>query len=336
MHIVYSERHRIHATERTIPEVPDRIERILAAVTDAGIGPVVPPQDFGMEPIAAVHVGGLLEHLRTGYELSRTGPRDTAPYLPHTFAVRGRRDGLADLPAAFGAWSFDTSAPLFAGTWDASLVAAQCALTAAELVRKSGQPAYALVRPPGHHAGADFYGGFCYLNHAAIAARYLQKKAKGRVAVLDIDYHHGNGTQEIFYSDPTVFFASLHADPAVDYPFYWGAEDERGEGPGVGFNCNVPLPHGTKDADYLAALEPVLDRIRQFEPKFLVLSAGFDLMAGDPVPRGGGFRITMTGLQRIAAAIAALRIPTVIVQEGGYNLDKLGDYAKTLLHEFAN
>jgi acetoin utilization deacetylase AcuC-like enzyme len=342
MFVVYADRHRLHPTDRPIPgygrdypEVPDRADRIRFAVEAAGLGPLSPPSDFGMGPIEAVHSPGLLDHLRNAYAASRGDADGEAPYIPHTFAVRGRRPTADGHPGAFGAWAFDTGCPIFEGTWEVSYQATQAALTAADHVRTAGGAAYALVRPPGHHAGPDFHGGFCYSNHAAVAARYLQQLSGGRVAVLDIDYHHGNGTQEVFYADPAVLYASLHADPAAEYPFYWGFADERGEGDAVGANLNVPLPFGTDDGAYLAALDGVLAAVREFAPKYLVLSAGFDLMVGDPVPRGGGFRITMDGLRQIAERIAALGLPTAVVQEGGYNLERLGKYAVTLLRAFA-
>lgn len=342
MKIVYADRHALHPTDRPLPgygrpmpEVPERVERIRFALTAAGFPAPVSPTDFGLGPVEAVHSAGLLTHLRCGFATSRSGPDDADPYIPHTFAVRGRRPTPTEFPAAFGAWAFDTGCPLFEGTWEASLSATNAALTAAEHVRVTGGPAYALSRPPGHHAGPAFHGGFCYTNHVAVAARYLQQQDRAKVAVLDIDYHHGNGTQEAFWADPDVLFCSLHADPREDYPFYWGAAGERGEGPGEGFTHNVPLPHGTDDAGYLRAMDGVLQRIADFGPSYLVLSAGFDLMAGDPVPRNGGFRITPTGLRQIGGQIAGLRLPTVIVQEGGYNLARLGEYAVALLRCFA-
>jgi acetoin utilization deacetylase AcuC-like enzyme len=333
--VVYSDAHRLHPTARRVPgygrpfpEVPDRVDRIRDAVTAAG-HPLVPPADHGLAPIEAVHDARLTDHLRTAFARSRANTAADEPFIPDTFAVRGRPLSSA-LPAAAGALAFDVSCPIFATTWEASYAATQCAVTAAELVRGGRRAAYALVRPPGHHAGPGFHGGFCYTNHAAAAARHLQRTTGGRVAVLDIDYHHGNGTQEVFLDDPEVFVASLHADPRYDYPYYWGYADERG----VGTNRNVPLPAGTGDADYHDALRPLLDELAAFGPRFLVLSAGFDLMHGDPVPRDGGFRITPDGLRRIAESVAALGLPTVIVQEGGYDLPRLGGYGATLLAAF--
>jgi acetoin utilization deacetylase AcuC-like enzyme len=317
---------------RGYPEVPARLDRIRAAV-EAAFGPAAPPTDFGIGPIEAVHDAGLLAHLRTGFDASRNDVPGDDPYIPHTFAVRGRRPNVTDGPGAFGAWAFDTGCPIFRRTWDAVYQSTQAALTAADHVRTGGRAAYAMIRPPGHHAGPDFHGGFCYLNHAAVAARFLHQSTGSRVAVLDVDYHHGNGTQEVFYRDPDVLFVSLHADPRFDYPFYWGAADERGEGPGEGANVNIPLPPGTGDREYLTALGTALTEVERFAPRFLVLSAGFDLMAGDPVPRVG-FRITVDGLRQIGEQVAGFGLPTVIVQEGGYNLGMLGEYAVTLLRPF--
>ncbi len=338
MFVAYSDRHRLHPTGRRIPgygrsypETPDRAELIRFAVEAAGLGPCAPPTDFGMGPIEAVHSARLLDHLRTAFEATRGDADGNDPYIPHTFAVRGRRPHADAAPGTFGTLAFDTGCPIFKGTWEASYWATQAALTAAEHIRTAGGTAYALVRPPGHHAGPDFHGGFCYTNHAAVAARHLQRSSGGRVAVLDIDYHHGNGTQEVFYSDPSVFFCSLHADPRTDYPFYWGFTDERGDGAAEGTNLNVPLPPQTDDAAYLKALDGALAAVRKFKPKYLVLCAGFDLMEGDPVPRNGGFRITADGLRRIGERVARLELPTLIVQEGGYNLERLGEYAVTLL-----
>src|SRR5579885_1751775 len=274
MFVAYTDRHRLHPTAERIPgygrgypEVPDRAELIRFAIEAANLGRCVPPTDFGMAPIEAVHGPQLLEHLRTAFAASRDHTPAGEPYIPDTFPVRARRPNAEHPPAAAGGLAFDISCPIFKGTWEASYWATQTALTAAEHVRSNGGAAYALVRPPGHHAGPDFHGGFCYTNHAAAAARHLQRSSGGRVAILDIDYHHGNGTQEIFYADPAVLFASLHANPQADYPFYWGFADERGEGKGEGTNLNVPLPHGTDDAAYLDALDGALAAVRDFRPE---------------------------------------------------------------------
>jgi acetoin utilization deacetylase AcuC-like enzyme len=201
------------------------------------------------------------------------------------------------------------------------VAAADVALTAADLVADGAPAAYALCRPPGHHAGPGYYGGFCLLNNAAIAARALARR--GRVAVVDVDFHHGNGTQDIFWEDPEVLYVSLHGDPAGHYPFFTGAADEAGGGPGAGTTRNLPLP----DA-YTEALDEALALVAAFDPATLVVSAGFDTYAGDPI---GAFAVTTEGFGRIGAALAGVDRPTLVVQEGGYALEALGANAVALL-----
>lgn len=343
MQIVYSKQHLRHATVREMPgcltphyEVPARAEAILTAVTNAKVGEVIKPQDFGMGPIQAVHAQELIEYLRSAHQASRKFFPGQNPAIADTYLGRGWRNKPSQLPGRIGYFSFDTSCPILEGTWDAAYWSAQCALTSAEIVRRGAKMSYALCRPPGHHAAQDLYGGFCYLNNAAIAARALQQGTHARIAILDIDYHHGNGTQEIFYSDPCVSYCSVHADPNLDYPFFWGAPIETGEGSGTGHNHNWPLPHGATEEQFLAALDQALKAIVLFAPAYLVLSAGFDFMQGDPVPLGGGFRIGRSGLLAAARRIASLRIPTVIVQEGGYDVETIGGHVVAFLQEFAN
>lgn len=336
MHTFFSEHHALHATAGLIvdgqpfetDEVPARAETLEAAVRAAGLGPVTAPKDFGLEPILEVHDPGFVAFLQTAYADSAAFFKKAEPVFPSTFSVRrGVRRPTGFLGQA-GYYAFGIGSPLLEGTWDAAYWSAQCALSAAEAVRNGQPAAYALCRPPGHHAASDLYGGFCYLNNAAIAARWLGPG----VAVLDIDYHHGNGTQSIFYEDPTVLFCSLHAHPDDDYPYYWGAADELGEGPGLGFNRNWPLPQGMEDGPYLAVLDEALAAIRAFEPHYVVVSVGLDIAVGDPV---GGFNLTPAGLTEIGRRIQALKRPTVLVQEGGYLLERLGENALAFLQAFA-
>ncbi len=340
MYIVYTERHKLHTTDHVtlegapfvLEEVPARAEIILQAVQAANLGAVVAPTDHGLDPILAVHDAGFVEFLRTAYDWSTAFYGKAEPLFPWTFSTRhvGRRP--RHLVGLTGYYAFGFGSPILEGTWEAAYWSAQCALTAADCVLAGERTAYALCRPPGHHAAADLYGGFCYLNNAAIAARYLQANGE-LVAILDIDYHHGNGTQAIFYADTTVLYCSLHAHPDDDYPYYWGEASERGVGAGEGYNRNWPLPQGAGDAPYLAALDEALEAIREFAPRYLVVSAGFDIAAGDPV---GGFDVTRAGLCEIGRRIAGLRLPTLIVQEGGYRLESLGESAVAFLRVFAS
>jgi len=309
---------------------------ILDALRAAGLGALHEPRDHGLAPILAVHDAGLISFLQNAFQGSRSAPNDDAPLFPSGyFAVRGWKRRPASWQHRAGYYAIDRDSPILAGTWTAAYWSAQAALTAAGLVRDGQRAAYALCRPPGHHASASQYGGYCYLNNAAIAARYLQGRGGARVAIVDIDYHHGNGTQEIFYADPTVLYCSLHADPDEEYPYFWGSAVELGSGAGFGTNRNWLLPAGCDDAAYLVALDEALAVVQAFQPSHLVISAGFDVVRGDPVVTNGGFHVTLDGLAQISQRLAALSLPTVIVQEGGYQIDRLGEMAVRFLRQFA-
>lgn len=301
-------------------EVAQRGPLIHDAIVAAGLGVIQPPQDFGLAPIVEVHRHEMVAFLQTAHErfVAETG-RDVA--LPETFSIgeRPRRKPVS-VWGLLGYYCFDIGSPIFAGTWPAAYGSAQTAVTAAAAIANGERLAYALCRPPGHHAAADMFGGFCYLNNAAIASQWLVEKGQ-RIAILDLDYHHGNGTQEIFYGRADVLTCSIHADPLHEYPFYWGFADEYGIGAGENYNFNFPLPLGTQEAAYLVALDIALRRIRAFVPDTLVISFGADTLQDDPV---GGFKLTGESYGRIATQIAALDLPTLVIQEGGYLLPQLG------------
>jgi acetoin utilization deacetylase AcuC-like enzyme len=351
MHVIYTPYHELHATDQELVEgqpldfyeVPARAEILLGLVRATQLGPAIEPVDHGLAPILAVHDADYVDFLRAVNAESAAYFDEPGPVLPWTFASRHAARRPKGFMGLKGYYAFDHSTPILAGTWEAAYWSAQCALTAADLVcdgqRTLSAAAYALCRPPGHHAGADLYGGYCYLNNAAIAARYLQAAGgpdsplHPRIAILDVDYHHGNGTQLIFYSDPSVLYCSLHAHPDVAYPYYWGDVGERGEGAGEGTNRNWPLPRGTGEQAYLVALEEALAVIGEFAPGYLIVSAGFDTIEGDPE---GGFRLATGSLGEIGRRIAALGLPTVLIQEGGYLLDRLADSALAFLRPFAD
>ena len=224
----------------------------------------------------------------------------------------------------------DTACPISAGTWEAAYWSAQTALTAAGAVADGDRAAYALCRPPGHHAFGDLAGGFCFLNNSAIAAERCVRDGL-RPAVLDVDLHHGNGTQGIFYARGDVLTVSLHAHPERFYPFFWGYAQERGEGPGLGANLNLPLERGTGDMGFLAALETGLDRVRSFGADVLIVALGLDAHEDDPFK---GLAVTTEGFSRIGTAIGAFGLPTVLVQEGGYLNDHLGANLSAVLEGF--
>lgn len=336
MKIVQTDAHRSHAPQSFIlrgrmvdsPEKPERAERLLAAVRERH--ELLAPRQYGLGPLAAVHSPEYLRFLETAHaEWSRikgAGP-EVIPNVHPGRQMTGRPTGVVGLAG----WHMaDGACPIGAGTWAAARAAADCALTAADLVLAGERVAYALCRPPGHHAFADLAGGFCFLNNVAIAAERMRAKLR-RVAILDVDVHHGNGTQGIFYRRRDVFFCSLHADPARFYPFFAGYAHERGEGDGEGYNLNLPLAHGTGDDGYLAALDQALAAIRAYAPEALLVSLGLDAQERDPL---GVLKVTTAGFGEIARRIARLGLPTVLVQEGGYLCDDLGPNLASFLSGF--
>ena len=279
------------------------------------IGPTETPADRGMEPLLRVHSADYLKFLRTAHQQWRAAGREGDAY-PYTFPVVGRRQlRLNRIDALLGQYSFDTSSPIAEGTSEAAYWSAQTALAAVDAVLEGERTAFAFCRPPGHHAGADYLGGYSYLNNAAIAAEQGMA-AGGRVAILDVDYHHGNGTQDVVGGRDGVAFASIHADPSTDYPFFWGHADES-----QGNILNLPLPRGTDWSRYEPAIARALDWIGKQEPELLVVSYGADTYESDPISH---FRLKTNDYAPMAGRIASLGLPTVIVMEGGYAVDALG------------
>ncbi len=312
-----------HVRERGYVERPVRVDRILQAIrTLPGIEelPVKPHEEHA---ITAVHDPEFVHYLeRVCLKLK---PANEAVY-PYVFPIRRRDRQPVDEEVRAGYYCIDTFTPLTHNAYRAARAAVDCALTGAEVLLDGAQLVYAICRPPGHHAERRVYGGFCYFDNAAIAAHALS--ASGTVAVLDIDFHHGNGTQEIFYQRADVLTISIHGDPSYAYPYFAGFADERGEGRGEGFNHNFPLPEDVTDEQYLQVLEQALELIESFAPRHLVLSVGLDIAKGDPT---GAWSITPDGFERIGGAIAGLALPTLAVQEGGYDTRVLGRNARYFL-----
>lgn len=337
MKVIFSERQKKHCPKSFLssgapqpnPEMPERADRLLAAALAAGLEQKE-PDDFGDGPIAAVHTPEYLQFLRHIYARWKRIPDASREVMPNIHPAR--RGGAYPLSAVgqVGYHVCDSACPISADTWDSARWSAMTAVQAATEILEGDGACYALARPPGHHASKDLAGGFCYLNNSAIGAEVLRPRFD-RVAVLDVDVHHGNGTQEIFYDRADVLTVSLHADPMRFYPFFWGHAAERGEGPGLGANYNLPLPRGTGDDDYLKVLDSALTRIHAFSPGALVVALGLDAFEGDPLQ---GLAITTAGFGRIAERIAALQVPTLIVQEGGYLCDALGDNLVSFLRGF--
>ena len=339
MRTIFAEQHRLHDPANAIidgkrfasEDSPERAECLLQAVQKPPFGPICPASDHGLQPILSIHAQDYVTYLQSAYQENTTTYGQASAVIPETFAPRGARRKPGRFYGVPGYYGFGIGTPLLEHTWEAAYWSAQCALTAADFLLAGDRAAYAICRPPGHHAASSLYGGLCYLNNAAIAARSLQAGGMAHVAILDIDYHHGNGTQEIFYTDPSVLYCSLHAHPDDDYPYYWGAAEETGEGAGREYNHNFPLPQGTEDDAYLAALDRALGLIASFAPAGLIVSAGFDTAVGDPI---GGFNLTVDGLAKVGMHTAGLGLPTVIIQEGGYLVERLGENADAFLRAF--
>jgi acetoin utilization deacetylase AcuC-like enzyme len=304
------------------PEVPERAERIRAAIESSGVGAVVAPDEHGLDAARRVHTAEYLDFLEHAFERwqAATGAPSDAEAVPYARPIRGQPRGEPHHPIeAFGWYSHDNDA-ILAGTWNAAVGAVDVTLSAWQAVADGTAPhAYALTRPPGHHAAADSYAGYCFLNNAAIAAAAWADRG-ARVAILDVDYHHGNGTQQIFWERGDVCVVSLHADPAREYPFFSGYTNERGAGTGEGSTHNYPLPLGTDWARYAPALDDAIGVVERFAPDGLVVSLGVDTAAEDD----DTFRLVADDYPRLGAAIARLRRPAVFVQEGGYGLDVIG------------
>ncbi len=337
MKVFHTDRHAAHHPKHFLvsgalqssPEVPARAERLVASAVKAGLE-LTEPADFGLGPIASIHTPEYVRFLATIHERWMRIGGGSEEVIPNIHPDRRNGSYPASAVGQAGYHQADTACPIGAGTWEAVRGAADCAADAALAVLGGDSSAYALCRPPGHHAFADMAGGFCFVNNSGIAAQLLREH-HDRVAILDVDLHHGNGTQGVFYNRADVLTVSLHADPVRFYPFFWGYADERGEGAGLGYNYNLPMPRGTADAAYMPYLDQALERIEHFAPGALVIALGLDGFEGDPF---GGLSISTKGFGQIAERVAKLGLPTVLVQEGGYLCDELGDNLEHFLGPF--
>ncbi|MBP7241773.1 histone deacetylase family protein [Amaricoccus sp.] len=313
-------------------ELPRRAEIVRARVEAVGLGPILPPTPQGLGVARRVHRPDFVDFLPRAWPLWAAEGRGGSA-MPFVFPAPGLR---ADVPPAhidglLGFYAMDGGATFVEGTWEAVKASQDVALTAAGLVAGGASAAFALCRPPGHHAARRAAGGYCFLNNAAIAAQSLRDGGAGRVAILDVDYHHGNGTQDIFYDRGDVLVVNLHADPMVEYPYFLGHADERGAGAGEGFNLNLPMPHGTDFGDWSRALDLGCAAIGDFGPDVLVVSLGVDTYQGDPI---SAFRLDTPDYPRIGARIARLGRPTLFVMEGGYAVEEIGVNAVGVLTGF--
>ncbi len=313
--LAISDKHVIHhIRSRGYFERPARVGALRDAILPLNIFTPVPLRHFSEQVILAVHDRRFVNYLKVVCTKLETG----RPVYPDTFPIRRPDRRPRDLPVQAGYYCIDSCTPLYRNAYLAAQASVDVAMTAAEEIMAGVPVAYALCRPPGHHAERRVYGGFCYFNNAAIAAHYFSQH--GRTAILDIDFHHGNGTQDIFYDRDDVLTVSIHGHPDHSFPYFSGFSSETGEGPGLGFNYNFPLPPNTDDAAYAKTLEKALERIDRFRPDFLVVSLGLDILKGDPT---GTFLLSVESLTAIAKSLASRRCPMLIVQEGGYNLRNL-------------
>ncbi len=328
---LYSDSHLQHAPHieflhgQNVPyfEMGRRVETIKQHLLDEDLitlQAVETPIDTSM--LYSAHDKGMMDYLQ---QVSM----NVDAYIHDSFAIYHLEDQIEGdsyfyesvFPpqVADGFYIYDSVSPIGKGTWQAVLMSATLAVRGADILREGGQMAYALCRPPGHHAGRRFMGGYCYVNNAAVAAYHL--KTMGKVAILDIDYHHGNGTQEIVWDDPDIRFVSIHADPTQDYPYYAGFASETGGDNAPNSNINLPLPHGTSAESYLSTVDEALRQIQAFQPATLVVSLGFDTYKNEPM---GQFGLDIPHYETIGRKLSALGYPTLYVQEGGYAIDALG------------
>ncbi|AHI29748.1 histone deacetylase family protein [Marinobacter similis] len=312
-------------------EKPSRANTILARVQDQGLGDVLEPDEFGLEPVKRVHSADYVEFLARCWQdwLAAGKPGEA---IPAVWCGRGMRARVPkDIDGRLGFYSFAAETSISDGTWEAACTSANVALTAQKLVAGGERAAFALCRPPGHHAHADLFGGYCFFNNAAIVAQAFRDQGAERVAVLDVDFHHGNGTQAIFYQRQDVLTLSLHGDPDLVFPHFLGFEDETGEGAGEGYNLNIVYPPGTPYSVWNQGLETACQRIAEYQPDALVVALGVDTFEHDPI---SFFKLKSSDYLSLGQRIAQLGLPTVFTMEGGYDVEAIGVNAVNVLQGF--
>lgn len=337
---VYSDEHKrrnakteLYGGELVPPfECPERMDYVLGRLIEVGLGDVLGPDDFGMKPILRIHDPDYVNFLQVCWD-DWQGAGNKGEAVPTMWPTRGLRqdrvpnniDGRLGYYALAGETSFSD------GTWEAAFISAQVALTAAKKINAGEPSAFALCRPPGHHAAGDLFGGYCFLNNAAIAAQVLLDDGAQRIAILDVDFHHGNGTQDIFYGRDDIMFLSLHGDPMEAFPYFLGHADETGSGTGEGFNVNYPMPPGTDFETWASALDDACQRIAEYAPDVLVVSLGVDTFKDDPI---SFFKLGSDDFSTYGERISKLGLPTLFVMEGGYAVEEIGINAVNVLTGF--
>jgi acetoin utilization deacetylase AcuC-like enzyme len=318
---------------RLVPphECPERAQIVLERVRAVGLGEVAAPSRFGLAPVLRVHDAKFVEFLQTAWaDWVAAGHLGEA--IPDCWPARRMAQRCPKaISGRLGYYAMAGETSISAGTWEAARAAADVAVTAAGHIQRGARAAFALCRPPGHHAARDLYGGYCFLNNAAIAAQFLRDRGAARVAVLDVDFHHGNGTQDIFYDRADVLYLSLHGDPTEAFPYFSGYADETGTGAGTGYTVNLPMPPGTEFSVWADALSSALDRVRRFGPDALVVSLGVDTFAQDPI---SFFKLQSEDFSTYGRMIGGCNLPTLFVFEGGYAVADVGVNAVNVLAGF--
>lgn len=341
MKTVYSDKHRLQNGRAELTdgilqacfENPSRADHILKAVKISKLGEILEPENFDLDLIARVHSIEYLNFLQSAWDEWQEVHGDVDA-LPLVWPVRGLRQLRPDyIDGKISYYAMDAGTPITSGTWQAAITGAHVSLTAQKLINNGERSAFALCRPPGHHASSDVYGGYCFINNAAVAAQKFIDDGFTKVAILDIDYHHGNGTQDIFYQRDDVFFVSIHADPKLEFPYFLGHSDEIGEAKGKGFNLNLPLPFDTEYHQWNQALQTALLQIEKFAAQVVVISLGVDTFKNDPISK---FKLESNDYLKIGKSIASLNKPTLFIMEGGYDVEEIGLNTVNILKGFEN
>jgi len=326
---IYSEQHRLrdaktelHGGQLVTPfERPSRADTIIKAIGQSNLGDILEPETFAMDPVRAVHSDDFIAFLETAWQEWQDAGF-TGEAIASSWPARRMQSRLPDfIDGKIGYYALAAETSITEGTWAAALASKDVALTGAKALLQGERGIFSLCRPPGHHAAIDMFGGYCFFNNAAIAAQYLLDQGAKRTAILDIDFHHGNGTQDIFYDRDDVLFCSLHGDPQQAFPYFLGYADEVGSGEGLGYNLNYPMPRDTSFAQWQKSLSAALAKIGAFVPQYLIVSLGVDTFENDPI---SFFKLTTADYFTTGAMIAELRRPTLFVMEGGYDIDEVG------------
>jgi acetoin utilization deacetylase AcuC-like enzyme len=339
MKTVFSEKHVLRDAQtefyggQLVPpfECPERARLIKARIEETALGPIQDATEHGLEPILAVHEPDYLAFLETAFTRWQEAGFKGEAYACNWPARRMTMRRPEHIDGQLGYYALAAETAITAGTYQAARAAADVALTAADRLIQGDQAAFALTRPPGHHAAFDMFGGYCFLNNAAIAAQHLRANGAGKLAILDVDFHHGNGTQDIFAARSDILFASLHGRPEEAFPYFSGHADETGIGPGEGATLNLPLPPGTDWPTYTEALDQALRAIQRFHAETLVVSLGTDTFERDPI---SFFKLKSNDFTRMGQQLATLNLPTLFIMEGGYAVEEIGINTVNLLTGF--